>query len=162
MQDQIAPHGGELINLVVSGKERDELLAKAKGLTKVVLNEKQLSDLDMMACGALSPLKGFMNSKDYNSVVKTMHLANGLPWSLPITLSVSNDIADKVKVGDEVSLCDGDGTILGLCKVEEKYDYNKETEAKEVYKTTEVGHPRGGPLIRQGGGYFLGGPGGGG
>ncbi|OGQ06694.1 MAG: sulfate adenylyltransferase [Deltaproteobacteria bacterium RIFCSPLOWO2_12_FULL_40_28] len=150
MQDQIAPHGGELINLVVSGKERDELLAKAKGLTKVVLNEKQLSDLDMMACGALSPLKGFMNSKDYNSVVKTMHLANGLPWSLPITLSVSNDIADKVKVGDEVSLCDGDGTILGLCKVEEKYDYNKETEAKEVYKTTEVAHPGVASMMSQG------------
>src|SRR2546421_1431787 len=80
----IAPHGGELIDRTVSGDEAAALAAEAESLPRVRMSDKQTADLDMIASGALSPLTGFMNRADYDASVEDMHLANGLPWAMPV------------------------------------------------------------------------------
>ena len=95
--DRIAPHGGILVNRIATLDQRQEFFDKAESLPRVQLSDRSISDLQMIAIGALSPLKGFMNEADYRSVVKQMRLSNGLPWSVPITLSVTEAVADTLK-----------------------------------------------------------------
>lgn len=141
MSDQIAPHGGKLINRLAEGKDRKILLEKSPSLRKVKLNERELSDLDMIASGALSPLEGFMGLKDYESVIESIRLANGLPWSLPITLAVTDAEAEPLKIGEDVALTDEKGKILAILHLEEKFLFDKRKEALHVYKTEEMAHP---------------------
>ncbi|HEX7736418.1 MAG TPA: sulfate adenylyltransferase, partial [Ktedonobacteraceae bacterium] len=84
----IAPHGGRLVTNLADEAERTSLLARAESLRQLTVGSRQLADLEMLANGAYSPLTGFMGQADYLSVVNTMHLSNGLPWSIPITLPV--------------------------------------------------------------------------
>ena len=146
----IAPHGGELVDRRAPEGERADRLEAAQGLAKVALGPRALSDLEMISTGVFSPLKGFMGREDYNSVVKTMHLANGLIWSMPITLSASDDEANAVSEGDEVALTDGAGKILATMTVTDRYDYDKGHEAKNVYRTDDGNHPGVAALYKQG------------
>src|SRR6185312_15453026 len=102
----IAPHGGELILNLANEAERAELLLRAKDMPQVTVGTRQLADLEMLAIGAYSPLAGFMVQADYLGVVNNMHLSNGLPWSVPITLSVTSEQASKLHVGSQVALVD--------------------------------------------------------
>lgn len=152
----ISAHGGKLINRVVSGSDREKLLAKASGLPKITLNSREMSDLDMIACGALSPLEGFMGQKDYESVVEKMRLANGLPWTIPVNLAVKKENASQYNVGSEVALLDPAGTLLAILNVEEKFEANKKNEALKVYKTEEDKHPGVAAVYAQGEIYLAG------
>jgi sulfate adenylyltransferase len=145
----IAPHGGELVDRLAPEEQRDELLRRAEGLTKVVLGPRALSDLEMISTGVFSPLTGFMVSEDYESVVESMRLSNGLIWSLPITLPVSEEEADEIRVGEDVALADGTGRILATMIVEDRYSYDKEHEAQEVFGTTNDEHPGVAAVYRQ-------------
>jgi sulfate adenylyltransferase len=98
----IAPHGGRLINRLVDGAEAEELHRRAQHLPALRLTTRQLSDLELIANGAFSPLEGFMRQADYERVVDEMRLANGLPWSIPVTLAVAPDEAPAA--GAEVAL----------------------------------------------------------
>ncbi len=157
MHFPLPPHGGELINTLASASEREQWLQKAASLPRLTLNERELSDIDMLACGALSPLKGFMGQADYESVVEKMRLANGLVWSLPITLSVKEENASKYEVGADVALYAPTGECLAILHVKEKYKYDKEREAEKVYKTKEDKHPGVAAVYAQGP-VYLGGP----
>jgi len=141
MSDQILPHGGKLINRMAVGKDRELLLEKAPTLPKIKLNDREISDLDMIASGALSPLEGFMGLKDYESVIDNMRLANGLPWSLPITLAVTDEEAEPLKIGQDIALTDESGKILAILHLEEKFLFDKQKEAIHVYKTDDAAHP---------------------
>jgi sulfate adenylyltransferase len=144
----IEPHGGELVDRLAPEEERDELLRRAEGLTKIVLGPRALSDLEMISTGVFSPLTGFMVSEDYESVVETMRLKNGLVWSLPITLPVSEEEAENVRVGEEIALADGTGRVLATMIVEDRYSY-KEHEAQQVFGTTHDEHPGVAAVYRQ-------------
>lgn len=146
----IAPHGGELVDRRAPEGEREERKERAAGLKSVTLGPRALSDLEMIATGVFSPLTGFMVREDYESVVENMRLANGLPWSLPITLSVSREEADAISEDEDVALADGDGRIVATLAVEDLYTYDKEREAKEVFRTAEGEHPGVAALYRQG------------
>ncbi|TML29467.1 MAG: sulfate adenylyltransferase [Actinobacteria bacterium] len=122
----IAPHGGELVDRTVGERPED-----LDSLETLELTSRELSDLDMLASGALSPLTGFMGQEDYESVLETMRLANGLPWSLPVGLAV-----DEAPRGDRVALSD-----RAVLDVEEVYAYDKEREAQQAFGTTEDKHP---------------------
>ncbi|MEK7281000.1 MAG: sulfate adenylyltransferase, partial [Chloroflexota bacterium] len=111
---------------------------------------RELADLELIAVGAYSPLQGFMGRADYEEVIHSMHLANGLPWSLPITLSTTKEEAASLQIGEEVALMDGDGQWWGLLALEEKYTYSKELEATLVYRTKDVAHPGVAWLMSQG------------
>src|ERR671933_1779367 len=127
----IKPHGGSLIDRRVPKEERAEMLQRAEELPKVTLGPRTLSDLEMISTGVFSPLTGFMDREDYESVVETMHLANGLVWSMPITLSASEDEANGIREGDEVALTNGEGHIVATMAVTDRYSYDKGREAKE-------------------------------
>ncbi len=137
----IEPHGGKLVNRIMEGKEREALAEKARRLKKVTLNDRELSDLEMIAIGAFSPLEGFMKKDDYHSVMDNMKLSNGLPWTIPITLSVTKDEAKNLKDGEDVSLVKDEGEILAILHIEEKFSHDKEKEALQVYGTKDMAHP---------------------
>jgi sulfate adenylyltransferase len=145
----IAPHGGELVDRMAPEEQRDELLQRAERFTKITLGPRALSDLEMISTGVFSPLTGFMVREDYESVVETMRLKNGLVWSLPITLPVSEKEADDIRVGEEISLSDATGRILATMIVEDRYSYDKEHEASEVFGTTNAEHPGVAAVYRQ-------------
>src|SRR5437867_2863221 len=96
------PHGGKLINLFVNEPAKAELAKKAQTLKSHTLNQRELSDLELLSIGGFSPLEGFMTQADYQRVVKEMHLANGLPWSIPVTLSFSKEEAASLKEGQQI------------------------------------------------------------
>lgn len=137
----IVPHGGQLINRIATPAERAEFLAQADTLPRVTLDERATSDLVMIAIGGFSPLKGFMEQADYEKVVEEMYLTNGLPWSIPITLSVSEDVATPLKEGNWVRLDDQNGKFIGILELTQKYHYVKAHEAVNVYLTDEQKHP---------------------
>jgi sulfate adenylyltransferase len=126
----IKPHGGTLVDR--TGERPDDLDA----LEPVALTSRELSDLDMLASGALSPLEGFMGQDDYESVLETMHLRNGLPWALPVCLAV-----DGPPLADRVALTDEAGRAVAVLDVEGVFDYDKKREAELCYRTTETAHP---------------------
>jgi sulfate adenylyltransferase len=153
----IEPHGGELVDRRAPKDEREERKRQAQELTKVTLGPRAISDLEMISTGVFSPLTGFMGLEDYEGVVDNMHLADGVVWSLPITLSISEDESNSINEGDEVALVDGDGRIVATMTVEDSYTYDKEHEAQQVYRTTEEDHPGVAALYRQGD-VLIGGP----
>lgn len=155
---QIAPHGGTLINRVLTGSARDEAASKAGSLKTINIDERTASDIEIIGVGAVSPLTGFMNPDDYNKVVQEMHLANGLPWSIPVTLGVSADQASGINEGDKVALKDeASGEVLAILTVESKYSPDKKVEATNVYGTDEDKHP-GVAAVYGKGEVYLGGP----
>jgi sulfate adenylyltransferase len=139
--DLIAPHGGELINRLASAQEKQDFLAKADSLPRVQLDERATSDLVMIAIGGFSPIAGFMDQNDYLGVVKEMRLASGLPWSVPVTLSVTSAVAEPLEIGSLVRLDNPDGKFIGVLQLTEKYTYDKQLEAGKVYRTSENEHP---------------------
>lgn len=146
----IAPHGGELVSRFARGSSREALAEKAKGLVAIDLDERSESDVEMIAVGAFSPLRGFMGSKDYLRVVREMRLESGLPWSMPITLAVSEDQAEKIAVGSQAALRARDGRLVAVLDVSDKWRPDKELEAREVYRTTEAKHPGVGYVLSTG------------
>jgi len=142
MSQLIPPHGGELIPLLLEGKESEEAKKKAKDLKKVRLSSRESSDLIMMAIGAFSPLKGFMKEQDYKEVMDNMHLSDGTLWPIPITLSISQQQAKNTSLGEEIALIDDEShELMGLMEVQDKYSYDKEHEAEKVFFTKEEDHP---------------------
>jgi sulfate adenylyltransferase len=148
----VAPHGGELVDRMVTGDAAAALAEEASGLPRVRMTEKQTADLDMIACGALSPLTGFMTRADYDPVVRSMHLENGLPWSLPVTLSV-----EQRPGSDRIALEGHAGDLLAVLDVAEVFEADRRDEAARVYRTTEEAHP-GVAQIYAEGGLLVGGP----
>jgi sulfate adenylyltransferase len=136
----IAPHGGKLINRITdSPRAEQELREGAKTLRSLTLTGRELNDLALIGNGALSPLTGFMTRKDYESVVPTMRLANGLPWSIPVVLAVDREEAPTT--GTRAALYDGEGALRAVIDVEDVFEYDKSHEARNVYRTEDDKHP---------------------
>ncbi|WP_421656338.1 sulfate adenylyltransferase [Leptothermofonsia sp. ETS-13] len=148
--DSIAPHGGTLINRIATPDQRAEFLDKAEYLPNVQLDTRAVSDLEMIAIGGFSPLIGFMEKADYDRVVNDMHLADGLPWSIPITLSVTEEVAAPLKEGSLVRLDNPHGHFIGVLQLTQKYHYDKRHEALMVYRTNEEKHPGVAVVYQQG------------
>ena len=151
----ISPHGGALVNREVAGPERERLIAAAPTLPALRLGPRAVSDLELIATGAYSPLEGFLGEADYISVRDGMRLASGAAWSLPITLSVTKREADALRVGADVALYEGEH-LLGALHLAEKYRRDTAREAAQVYRTTDAAHP-GVRAIHDEGEWLLGG-----
>ncbi|NQU48967.1 MAG: sulfate adenylyltransferase [Planctomycetes bacterium] len=130
-----APHGGTLINRLVTGAERDALLAKAANLPAITLNSRETSDLEMIAVGAMSPLCGFMGQADYDNVVANMRLADNTPWPLPIVLATKGDDAAPA-AGSEIALKGECGTIFGVMTVSDAWQPDRENELDQCFSGT--------------------------
>ena len=131
-------------------EEREERLREAAELPRVSLGSRTISDLQMISTGVFSPLEGFMDREEYESVVEDMYLPSGLPWSLPVTLAASEDENRALAEGSEVALVDGGGEPVATMLLRERYSYDKEREARMVYRTTDAEHPGVAALYRQG------------
>jgi sulfate adenylyltransferase len=141
MPTSITPHGGTLINRVLAGSAGDEALASLRDAPRVRLDAVALSDLELIATGAYSPLTGFLGRADYERVVGEMRLANGALWSIPITLAVSAEEARPLREGESVALENTEGVVVGLLELRERYEADVAREAALVYGTAEEAHP---------------------
>lgn len=153
----IEPHGGRLIDREARGGERENLLRQAAKMPGVAINARAEADLELLANGALSPLEGFMGERDYLSVRDERRLANGLVWSIPVTLSATAEERAKLKLGDDVALRTRAGRLVAVLHLTEIFQYDKQREAEAVYRTTEDKHP-GVQVVYAQGEYLLGGP----
>jgi sulfate adenylyltransferase len=141
MKNLIEPHGGILVNRVCQGQVREYLLDQIPSMEKILLSDRKASDLEMISIGAFSPLEGFMGEDDHLSILRNNRLKNGCPWTIPITLAVSEEDEKRYVIDKDIALCDKNGRPLGVLSLEEKYGYDKEIEAETVYGTTDLAHP---------------------
>ncbi|MDQ3878572.1 MAG: sulfate adenylyltransferase [Actinomycetota bacterium] len=135
------PHGGALELRIAGPEEHSQLAAEASKLPQIDAKARRvLSDLELMAVGAVSPNRGFMTRADYESVVTEMALANGLPWSLPITLSATDEEVAALKGAERAAIVH-EGEPVAIIDVEEVFDYDVAREAELTYRTTDENHP---------------------
>jgi len=129
----IAPHGGTLVNLQVAGSDADALADEAANIARVTISERELSDLEMLATGALSPLTGFQTEDDYHAVLETMHLSNGLAWAIPVVLGLSDADAHRIGGASSIALTSGpDAASIAVLRVAERFKRDKQKEAVAV------------------------------
>jgi sulfate adenylyltransferase len=152
----IAPHGGVLMNRLLDGDLRDVMRERARTMRRVSLSPLNVADLECVSTGVYSPLTGYMGEADYKSVVHEMYLANGLPWTVPVTLAVDEELADRIAIGQTVALAEPDPgapdgeRLLGVLAVAEKFKYDRQVEAEKVFRTTDEAHPGVARLYAQG------------
>ena len=138
----VKPHGhSELSPRLVDETQRTDHLAEAKTLRSIRMTSRELSDLLMFGMGAYSPLEGFMNEESWRKCCTDYTTDHGLFWPIPITVSVPEDVASSISLGETVALIDENATLYGTLKVDEKYTINKELECREVYRTLDPEHP---------------------
>ncbi len=151
------PHGGQLVNRELQGDALKSANIHAQELERLTLDDRELSDLEMIGVGALSPLTGFMRRLDYETVVENMRLSDGLVWAMPVTKAVTREQAASLKEGQEVALVDDSGDPVAIMQVTDVYEYDKAREAEKCFGTTDKAHPGVARLYAQGD-MLVGGP----
>ncbi len=144
----IAPYGGKLVNLVVEGQEREELLARAAQLPSIKISMRALCDLELLATGGFSPLDTFMGKADYERVLREMRLTDGTLWPLPITLTV--DPKELPTVGEDIVLRNANNDVIAILTLDEVYHWDAEKEAALAYGSTDSKHPMVSEMTRWG------------
>jgi sulfate adenylyltransferase len=128
------PHGGRLVNrFVVSDK-------KMEGMFTISVSGDLRNDIENIADGVFSPLEGFVGEQDFQSIVTTGRLKNGLAWTVPIVLDVDDQTAAKMKDAAQVALATGCDRFA-ILHVEETYSFDKIACAKAIYQTDDTKHP---------------------
>lgn len=150
----IKPHGGTLINRIAQGKEKEELIKQAQKFYKINIQDRFISDCEMIAIGGFSPLTGFMDKDTAISVIEKMKLPGGIIWSIPILLPISKSEYSKIKNGDKVILKDKHDKFIAIIEVSEKFTLDLENYCQKVFKTTEIAHP-GVKAVKEAGNYFI-------
>lgn len=147
----IDPHGGTLVNLLTDPPHEER-----SDVPTLVLSKRAAADFEMLASGALSPLTGFMGQDDYDSVLNDMRLADGLVWTIPVTLPIDDAERDQIGKRETVNLLSAEGETLGCVAVHDIFEYNKREEAEKIYLTTDHDHPGVARLFDQGNYYLSG------
>ncbi len=153
----IAPHGGTLCDLQVSPARAAEIKAQSRDWPSWDLTPRQLCDLELLCNGGFSPLRGFMRKADYESVRDKMRLADATLWSMPITLDVSAEFADKLKRNSKVALRDAEGVMLAVISVDDVWQPDRTAEAEKVFGTASTEHPAVNYLMNQSKPVYIGG-----
>jgi sulfate adenylyltransferase len=153
------PHGGKLANLLVDKSEADKLKEQAADYKSWDLTKRQVCDVELLLNGGFSPLRGFMNQADYDSVCETMRLKDGTLWPIPITLDVDEKFAKSLKKGEKIALRDQEGVILAILKVGDIWKPDKTKEAELVFGAghDDTAHPSINYLHSIAGNYYVGG-----
>ncbi|HDG97873.1 MAG TPA: adenylyltransferase, partial [Desulfobacterales bacterium] len=154
--DWVEPYGGELVDLRVN-KDRQEVLKDlALNLPEVILNDRQMCDLELLGIGAFSPLRGFLTRADYESVLDRMRLQDGLLWPVPICLDVNRMQAESLEAGQSLALRDQEGFLLAVMHVEDIWPIDKERECHHVFGTLDKDHPGVQYIMGASGDYYVG------
>ncbi|MEX0789782.1 MAG: sulfate adenylyltransferase [Actinomycetota bacterium] len=143
-------HGGVLIQLMAGEDDAANWRDKAPDLPSLTIEGRALADLECLAVGAFSPLSGFMGRSDYECVLKEMRLMSGLAWTLPITLSASDDQLESFKGSENIVLRSHAGEVLAILHLEEVFPYDRPAEARHVYRTEDTNHPSVAAMAAQG------------
>lgn len=152
------PNLAPIPELYVSFDSAQKMRAEAAGLTSWDLSPRQICDLELLMNGAFNPLKGFMTEADYEQVVDKMRLSDGTLWPMPITLDVSEEFADRIKLGQDIALRDQEGVILATLTVTDRWTPDKAEEARKVFGADDTAHPAVNYLHNTAGPVYLGGP----
>ena len=152
-----SPHGGELVDLILSPEKKTALQAASKDFPSWDLTPRQLCDLELLLNGGFSPLRGFMKQADYTSVCKNLRLADGTLWPMPITLDLPEEFAGKLAVGGKLALRDAEGVMLAVLSVEDIYKPDRSAEAQDVFGTVDKKHPGADALINRTNPVYVGG-----
>ncbi|MBA2337394.1 MAG: sulfate adenylyltransferase, partial [Acidimicrobiia bacterium] len=153
----IAPHGGELVDLLVDEARATELKEGSLEFPSWDLTDRQVCDLELLVNGSFSPLRGFLGRSDYESVVADMRLADGTLWPMPITLDISEEAAEGLAPGMSLALRDAEGVMLAVVAIDDVWRPDKEAEAKGVFGTTSTEHPGVAYLMNRAGPIYIGG-----
>lgn len=137
----ISPHGGSLCNLLVPEEKAQELKEESLRCLSIDLSQRQQCDLELLLNGGFSPLKGFMTQEDYDSVLNDFRLKNGIVWPMPITLDISEEMAEAIRIDDRVALRDDEGFLLAILNVRDVWQVEKKREAIEVFGSNNGNHP---------------------
>jgi sulfate adenylyltransferase len=137
----VPPHGGSLVNLIVSDERAAELRTASQAWPSWDLTPRQLCDLELLANGGFSPLTGFMTRRDYEPVRDDMRLASGALWPMPITLDVPEALANGLAVGARIALRDPEGVMLAVLHVEDLWTPDRDLEARRVFGSNNKEHP---------------------
>lgn len=137
----IDPHGNILVNRVLKPEDAQKAEAKAQDLVQIKLDEELVKDVKNIARGVYSPLEGFMNQADFESVVENMTLMDGTVWPIPFVLDVDADTKENLSIGDQISLTDEEGNYIAIMNVRDIYEYDKNNFSQKVFKTTDKEHP---------------------
>jgi len=133
------PHGGKLVDRAASDMEKEKRRVEAADLLNIEIGKELARDIENIAMGLFSPLEGFLNRRDLNSVVNEKRLANGIPWTIPILLDVDRELLQGVDEGDNVVLSCRE--FRALLSLEEVYSYDKNWLAQGIYGTLDDAHP---------------------
>lgn len=139
MKGLIEPHGGKLVNCLVDEVRAQALRKQAEGMGRIDLTPKQSCDLELIANGGYSPLAGFMDEANFESVCKRMKLVTGEVWSIPVLLSVGKDKVPQI--GSHVALYAPNGVLQGVMLVKEEFVHDKALECTSVFRTDDPAHP---------------------
>jgi len=145
-----SPHGGRLINRYAGPAEADGFARRAIRMKSWQPTERELTDLEMIASGAFSPLTGFLGQNDFHAVLDRMRLASGEVWSLPVTLAVSKAFGSSLGKGEEIALTDSIGEPIAVCTVADVYGYDRLEYARKAFKTADEKHPAVADLFTRG------------
>ena len=144
----ISPYGGQLVNLMVTGEEREEVVERSKKLPSVQISARSLCDLELLATGAFSPLDRFMAKADYERVLTEMRLKNGTLFPMPITLPLDENALPSW--GEAVTISDARNNTIAVMQIEDIYHYDPQREARLVLGTTDPKHPLVSEMMRLG------------
>lgn len=157
MATLIAPHGGKLVDCYLDDNLLEAAKTEAQEHPSWDLTQRQMCDIELILNGGFSPLDGFLNKADFESVCNEMRLADGTIWPMPITLDVSDEFAEKIEEGKSVTLRDLEGVVIAILDVESKWTADKKVEAEQVYGTIDVQHPAVDFLLNRSNPVYLGG-----
>ena len=153
----ISPYKGKLINLLLDEIDRERIKTESESYIALTLSQRQQCDLELLVTGALSPLTGFMNQKEYESVIGNTSLLDGTAWPLPYYLDVTDEQAATINIGDKIALRDIEGFMPAILTVESKWVPDKSIEAENVYGTSDIEHPGVEYLMNMVGNVYIGG-----
>jgi sulfate adenylyltransferase len=153
----IEPHGGELVDLLADERRAEEIQAESSDWPSWSLTPQQRCDLELLLNGAFSPLRGFMNRRDYESVCDRMRLSDGVLWPIPVTLDMPEEATEELTAKSKLALRDAEGVMLAVLHVEEVWKPDLDSEAVRVHGTRETSHPGVARLLEESHPVYVGG-----
>lgn len=157
MNHLINPYKGELINLLLEEDAAENIKTESESYPAITLSQRQQCDLELLVTGALSPLTGFMNQDDYESVIANTSLSDGTVWPIPYYLDLTSEQAETINIGDKIALRDIEGFMPAVMLVESKWIPDKNKEAESIYGTSDTDHPGVDYLMNSVGDVYIGG-----
>lgn len=155
--DTSTAHGGILVNLYTQGDHLQQEKENGKSNSSWDLNARQMLDLELLLNGAFSPLTGYLSQQNYNSVCQSMRLTDGTLWPIPINLDITEEFAQGLSLGQEITLRDPEGVIIANLEISDIWTPDRQLEATQIFAVDDESHPGVYTLLKETNPVYLGG-----